>query len=472
MSSCTRYLYQYGEELTELVIPDDVKNIGDDAFSGCVNLTSVIIPDGVENIGGSAFKNCSGLTSISIPNSVTSIGLSSFENCVGLSAVNMSKSVVSINYDAFKGCKGLSSIIFPNNVTSIGWGAFNGCINMTDFYCYAEDAPSTYPDTFNEDNIKYATLHVPEVSIEQYKAHVVWGAFGRIVAVPQIQYIVDGEIYKTIVVMEGENIEVEKEPSKEGHTFSGWSEIPATMPSYDVKIKGTFVANIYTLTYKVDNESYEKTYRVEYGTPHIPEEPIKEGYTFSGWSYIPATMPARDVTVTGAFTINKHSLTYKVDDEIYKTYEVEYDTNITAEEEPTKEGYIFNGWSEIPTTMPDDDVIVTGSFTPKKYTLTYIVDGETYKTYEVECGATLTIEPEPTKEGCTFSGWSELPATMPARNFSVIGAFTSVDAIEDVIAIDDECQIFTPDGKPVEALQKGVNIIRYSDGQTKKVFVK
>jgi hypothetical protein len=37
-----------------------------------------------------------------------------------------------------------------------------------------------------------------------------------------------------------------------------------------------------------------------------------------------------------------------------------------------------------------------------------------------------------------------------------------------------KCEIvnFFIDGKPVEALQKGVNIIRYSDGQTKKVFVK
>lgn len=32
--------------------------------------------------------------------------------------------------------------------------------------------------------------------------------------------------------------------------------------------------------------------------------------------------------------------------------------------------------------------------------------------------------------------------------------------------------IFTLDGKPVTTLQKGVNIIRYSDGQTKKVFIK
>lgn len=46
------------------------------------------------------------------------------------------------------------------------------------------------------------------------------------------------------------------------------------------------------------------------------------------------------------------------------------------------------------------------------------------------------------------------------------------DDIEDVAAEDGTYQIYTLDGKPLEALQKGVNIIHYSDGQTKKVYVK
>ena len=101
-----------------------------------------------------------------------------------------------------------------------------------------------------------------------------------------------------------------------------------------------------------------------------------------------------------------------------------------------------------------------------------MVDDEVYKTIEMEEGEDVKALEEPTKEGYTFSGWSEIPATMPAKDVTITGSFTLVDAIKDVIADDSEYKIFTPDGKPVETLQKGVNIIRYSDGQTKKVLVK
>ena len=287
-----------------------------------------------------------------------------------------------------------------------------------------------------------------------------------------LTYKVDGETYKTAEVEYGSTITPETAPTKEGYTFSGWSEIPETMPAMDVTVTGSFSKGEYQLTYIVDGKVY-KTIRMDYGNDITAEiAPEKDGYTFSGWSEIPATMPAKDVTVTGNFTVNKYTLTYKVDGKTYKTAEVEYCADITPEQAPTKEGYTFSGWSEIPETMPAKDVIVTGSFTVNKYNLTYKVDGETYKTADVEYGADITPETAPTKEGYTFSGWSEIPETMPAKDVTVTGSFTLIDAIEDVIADDGTYQIYTVDGKPVEALQKGVNIIKYQNGTTKKVMVK
>ena len=71
----------------EVVIPDGVETIPDDAFYGQIGITSIIIPAGVTSIGGSAFLYCSGLTSIVIPNSVTRIEYWAFYSCGALESV-------------------------------------------------------------------------------------------------------------------------------------------------------------------------------------------------------------------------------------------------------------------------------------------------------------------------------------------------------------------------------------------------
>ncbi len=64
----------------------------------------------------------------------------------------------------------------------------------------------------------------------------------------------------------------------------------------------------------------------------------------------------------------------------------------------------------------------------------YLVDGEEYKVYDVFFGDVVPVEEEPTKEGYTFSGWSEIPETMPAENVTVVGTFSVIDGIDDVNA--------------------------------------
>ena len=58
------------------------------------------------------------------------------------------------------------------------------------------------------------------------------------------------------------------------------------------------------------------------------------------------------------------------------------------------------------------------------YKLTYIVDGETYASYDVEYGAAITPEAIPSKDGYVFSGWSEIPETIPNHDVTVYATFT------------------------------------------------
>ena len=285
----------------------------------------------------------------------------------------------------------------------------------------------------------------------------------------KLTYKVDDEVYKTFDVEYGAKITPESEPAKEGYTFSGWNDLPTTMPAKDVTVTGTFTVNKYKLTYLVDGEEY-KSYIIEYGTSIMPEAaPTKEGYTFSGWSDIPATMPAKDVIVMGMFSINKYKLIYIVDSEEYKSFEVEYGSSVIVENDPEKEGYTFSGWSWIPKKMPDEDVTVTGYFTVNKYKLIYMIGNETYKEVEIEYGSTIPTEPQPDGVYVRFE-WIGVPETMPAHDVIVYADFET--GIMDVRSLQGVRRIYSPNGKRINKLQKGLNIVMMNDGFIKKVYVK
>ena len=332
------------------------------------------------------FRDCIDLEEVEIPNTFTHIGYYLFSNCTKLKTLQLPENLKKIDNFAFMGTV-IKNFVIPDKVTEIGLKAFYNsnietivlpeCLNTIGENCFNEcgglknivvknPAPIEIPENaFSAYSYLSGTLYVPNGKKELYMNAKCWSEFQKISEGSikyNLTYIIDGKKYKSLNIEEGETITPETPPIKDGYTFSGWSDIPETMPAQDVTITGTFTANKYKLTYIVGGSEF-KTYEVEYGTSINQEAfPEQEGYTFSGWSEIPETMPAHDVTVTGLFTVNTYTLTYMIDGEVYKTVDCVYGTAITPEDEPTKVGYTFSGWSETPETMPAHDVTITGQF--------------------------------------------------------------------------------------------------------------
>lgn len=196
-----------------------------------------------------------------------------------------------------------------------------------------------------------------------------------------------------------------------------------TTVATNVDIAVEFTKKVYHLTYWVDGAVYRR-YEVEYGASVVPESvPAKEGYTFGGWSDIPSNMPAGNVNVSGSFTVNQYLLTFQVDGEECKAFEVEYGSLIIPLAEPVKEGYTFSGWIEMPETMPAHNVIVTGRFTVNTYEVTYMVDGTVFLTDSLTYQSPIPLPTVPERSGYDFE-WDEHPETMPAYDVTITGNYT------------------------------------------------
>ena len=139
--------------VTELVIPDSVRNIGNNAFFGCTSLTSVSIGNNVKTIGEHAFADCSSLTSVTIGNNVETIGDAAFIHCNNLMSVTMGNSVETIGNYAFNYCYKLVEVINKSSLTITVGNYDNGYVGY-----YALEVHKGESKILNKDGYLFYTV--------------------------------------------------------------------------------------------------------------------------------------------------------------------------------------------------------------------------------------------------------------------------------------------------------------------------
>ena len=230
-----------------------------------------------------------------------------------------------------------------------------------------------------------------------------------------VSFMVDGETYFTFTGYEGDVITVPENPEKLGYTFDAWDGMPedGVLPAANITVTAVWSVNTYTITYTVNGAEYSvRTY--EYGAAIItPAYDVPEGYTFSGWD-VPETMPAENLVLDAALTVNSYSITYTINGEEYTAQTYEFGTAVSAPEYTVPEGHTFSGW-DIPETMPAENLVLDAALTVNEYTVTYNINGEIYAIQVYAYGEEVFAPAYDVPDHFTFSGW-DTPATMPAEN--------------------------------------------------------
>lgn len=125
-------------QILEIVLPPQLKEIPDRAFEGLSSLRSIAFPNGLKSIGQSAFENCNSLISADIPTGVSCIGENAFRYCKSLEDIYIPSAISEIKSDTFSNCS-ISKIIIPENIKHIGSAAFFACSNLQEVTFLNED---------------------------------------------------------------------------------------------------------------------------------------------------------------------------------------------------------------------------------------------------------------------------------------------------------------------------------------------
>ena len=172
-----------------------------------------------------------------------------------------------------------------------------------------------------------------------------------------------GSAVQAITAEYGSAVSAPESPVREGYTFVNWkyngdAYVFSTMPGDDITLTAEWSINSYTIQFDSVGGSVVNSMTLEYGATINAPSSSKDGYQFAGWTpELPATMPARNLSVKATWTANTYTVTYDVNggnpltpNTLTVTFGAEYSLAIPTTSEADK---YFDGWYR------SDDLIAT-----------------------------------------------------------------------------------------------------------------
>lgn len=179
-----------------------------------------------------------------------------------------------------------------------------------------------------------------------------------------------------------------------------------------------------TATFYVDDEVYLTAELYEGDTLDTPTDPIKQGFTFTGWHsgdqlFDFSTKLYSDISLYARFKKDEaiHTVTFKPENDTdWIVYKVEDGRTVTKPMDPAKEGFEFKGWYYGDKTFDfkqpiRQDLVLVALYEPSNKPIEIITiifkqeNGNRDLIYRVEKGSIIQEPPIPQKEGYQFRGW-------------------------------------------------------------------
>ena len=350
-------VYGYMEQL---MMPDPVTGLPfvmhpavDATTTGKITVPAVAKGCTVTNLSQQAFAGCSGLTEIELENGIQYIKAGAFQECSALQKLIMPKSIKGLSM--LGSMPQLANVYMYNPEPPIGWEiAENGENMMPDiamtnaFQMIASNATlhvaRGYRQAYNKTPwTTWFTTITDDVDASFTVRFVDWD--DNEIEVQHVDYCAAAAPSQT--------------PVREGHTFTGWDKDFSRVVA-NMTVKAQYEAMTYSVTFlNWDGTQLGATQQVTYGQAAVaPSVPARSGYSFAGWS-ADFSKVTSNLTVKAMFAKEGQYLVTFIDwdETTLKCEIVDAGGSATAPEDPVREGYIFTGWSGSYTNVHADLII-------------------------------------------------------------------------------------------------------------------
>ena len=347
-------VYGYMEQLAE---PDPTTGLPfimhpavDATTTGKITVPAVVKGCTVENVSAQAFAGCNGLTEVELENGIQYIKMGAFQECSGLQKLILPKSIKGLSM--LGSMPQLANVYMYNPEPPIGWEiAENGENMMPDiamtnaFQMIASNATlHVARGSLNAYNkapwTTWFTTITDDVDASFTVRFVDWD--DSEIELQHVDYCDAAAPSQT--------------PVREGHTFIGWDKDFSRVVA-NMTVKAQYEAMTYSVTFlNWDGTQLGATQQVTYGQAAVaPSVPARSGYTFAGWS-ADFSKVTSNLTVKAMFAKEGQYLVTFIDwdETTLKCEIVDAGGSATAPEDPVREGYVFAGWSGSYTNVQSD----------------------------------------------------------------------------------------------------------------------